>query len=298
MIECVINVSEGRDVVALRAIADRCGASLIDVHRDADHHRTVFTVAGPGADDAVTAARNLATAVAASVSIEGHKGVHPFVGALDVVPFVALEGTAAERARAADAASAFGAWWAETYDVPVFLYDDADDRGRSLPELRRDAFRSRAPDFGPGVPHPTLGATSVGARRPLVAVNVLLVTGDVAVARRIAHEVRERDGGLPGVRALGFLLESIGHAQVSMNLVDLERTGIEAACVAVRDRARHEHTDVTSVELVGLVPRRELDRCSEEFLRGAGLDADRSIEARIGRPPAHLPGDDLPGDGR
>ena len=208
----------------------------------------------------------MAAATATFISIADHDGVHPYVGALDVVPFVALGGTRVEQAQAADAAREFGRWWAESHDVPVFLYDDADPAGRDLPHIRRHAFRSRAPDFGPGAPHPTLGATAVGARRPLVAINVLLVTRDVAVARRIAREIRESDGGLPGVRSLGLMLASQNRPQVSMNLVDLDRTGIEDACLTVRDLAQREHTDVASVEVVGLVPRRELDRCSDEFL--------------------------------
>jgi glutamate formiminotransferase len=278
-----VNVSEGRDAAALRAIADRCGASLLDVHTDADHNRSVFTLAGPGAHDATTAARALADAVADTLSIAAHEGVHPYLGALDVVPFVALGGTKIERAQAADAARAFAQWWAEAHRVPVFLYDDADTERRGLPHLRRHAFTSRAPDFGPDAPHPTLGATAVGARKPLIAINLLLATPDVAVARRIAREVRESDGGLPGVRALGLMLASVGQPQVSMNLVDLDRIGIEDACLTVRELARREHTAVASVEVVGLIPRFELDRCSDEFLQWADIDAEDAIEARIGR---------------
>ncbi|GIU85536.1 MAG: glutamate formiminotransferase [Acidimicrobiia bacterium] len=289
MLECVANVSEGRDVEALRAIASACGPSLLDVHADRDHNRSVFTLAGPGARDAEGAARGLARAVAERLTIVGHEGVHPRFGALDVVPFVALGGTDAERQLAAMTARAFARWWSDTYGVPVFCYDDADAQRRDLPHARRHAFRSRAPDFGPAAPHPRLGATAVGARAPLVAVNLLLVTRDVVVARRIARRMRERDGGLPGVRALGFLLESERRAQVSLNLVDLTRTGLEEACLHVRDLARQEHTEVARVELVGLVPRAELDRCSDEFLAWSGLDAESTVEARIGRPPRRLP---------
>jgi glutamate formiminotransferase len=285
VIESVVNISEGRDLAALRAVADRCGASLIDVHIDADHNRSVYTLAGPGSHDACTAIRDLADAVATHISIAGHDGVHPYLGALDVAPFVALGATLAEQAQAGEYARAFGEWWAETHSVPVFFYDDADASGRDLPHIRRHAFRTRAPDFGPDEPHPTLGATAVGARKPLIAINLLLVTRDVAVARRIAREVRESDGGLPAVRALGLMLASEGRPQVSMNLVDLDRTGIEDACLTVRELARREHTDVASVELVGLVPRYELDRCSDEFLAWADIDADTAIEARIGHGP-------------
>jgi glutamate formiminotransferase len=289
VLECVANVSEGRDDVVLRALAESCGPSLVDLHTDRDHHRSVFTLAGPGPRDAEGAARRLARAVADRVSIVGHEGVHPRLGALDVVPFVALGGTDAERQLAAMTARSFAHWWAETYSVPVFCYDDADPLRRDLPHARRHAFRTRAPDFGPATPHPRLGATAVGARLPLVAVNLLLVTRDVAVARRIARRMRERDGGLPGVRALGFLLESERRAQVSLNLVDLRRTGLEEACLHVRDLARAERTEVAAVELVGLVPRAELDRCSDDFLAWSGIDAGSTVEARIGRGPRRLP---------
>jgi glutamate formiminotransferase len=295
MLECVANVSEGRDVEALRAIAKRCGDSLLDVHADPDHHRSVFTLAGPAPDDAGPAARKLGDAVATCVSIAGHDGVHTRLGALVVVPFVALGGTDAERARAADTARDFGTWWAETHDVPVFFYDDADPAARDLPHIRRHAFTTRPPDVGPAHPHPTLGATAVGARKPLVAINLVLATHDVAIAQRIARGIRERDGGLPGVRALGFMLESKGRPQVSMNLVDLDRTGIEAACIEVRELARREHTGVASVELVGLVPRADLDRCSDEFRAWSGIDASAAIEARVGHGPRQLPGDGAPG---
>jgi glutamate formiminotransferase len=281
MLECVANVSEGRDLAALRALAEHCGAALLDVHTDADHHRSVFTLAGPERCDAAPAARKLAAAVASHISIARHEGVHPRFGALDVVPFVSLDGTDLERAQAAEAARDFGRWWAESHAVPVFFYDEADPGGRDLPHVRRHAFKTRKPDFGPGAPHPTLGATAVGARRPLVAINLLLVTRDVAVARQIARHVRERDGGLPGVRALGFLLESERRPQVSLNLVDLDRTGIEGACLAVRELARRAGTDVASVELVGLVPRADLDRCSGEFLAWAEIDRSAAIEARL-----------------
>ncbi len=277
--ECVPNVSEGRDIRVVEELATAAGASLLDVHRDVDHHRSVFTLAGPGPRDAARAMEDLARAVATRVDLARHQGVHPRLGALDVVPFVALAGT--DDATAADAARAFATWWSALADVPVFLYDGADPRQRTLPAVRRDAFSTRAPDFGPTAPHPQLGATAVGARRALVAVNCELAVHDVALARRIATRVRERDGGLPGVRALGLELGHRGRAQVSMNLVDLTRTGIEAACTEVERLARAEATTVARVELVGLLPRAELDRCSAMFLASAGISADDTIEARL-----------------
>ena len=287
-------MSEGRDARVLRTLADACGKALLDVHADTDHHRSVFTLGGPGAREAETAARHLARAVAANVDITPHTGEHPRNGALDVVPFVALGGTDAERQVAAMAARSFARWWADNFAVPVFCYDDADPEGRDLPHARLHGFRAREPDFGPSEPHPQLGATMVGARRPLIAVNCVLITKEIEIARRIARRIRARDGGLPGVRALAFLLGSAGRAQVSMNLVNLRRTGIEEACLHVRELANAEKTDVARVELVGLMPRSELDRCSDEFLGWSQLDAESTIEARIDRGPRWLPDPDAP----
>jgi glutamate formiminotransferase len=295
VIECVANVSEGRDLSLLRALAVSCGPALVDVHADTDHHRSVFTLATRELRDTQFGVRALARAVAKQLSVVGHEGVHPRLGALDVVPFIPLGSSVSEHEVALDAARSFAQWWSTAYDVPVFLYGDADPKRRELPQARHTAFKSRLPDYGPDTPHERLGATAVGVRKPMVAVNCLLVAREVEVARRIARVVRERNGGLPGVRALGFMLDSLGRAQVSMNLVDLDRTGIERACRAVRVQARKERTDVASVELVGLVPRIELDRCSDEFLEWSGLDAESTIEARVRRGPRSLPGDSIAG---
>lgn len=291
----MINVSEGRDMELLRTIAHASGPSLVDVHTDGDHHRSVFTLAGPGPRDAAGGARSLAAAVAERCTIVGHEGEHPRFGALDVVPFVALGGSKAERARAADEAREFAQWWAHEFAVPVFLYDDADPEHRDLPNARSTSFHSRAPDFGPGEPHDRLGATAVGARAPLVACNCVLVSRDVSIARRIAREMRERSGGLPGVRALGFLLPETQDVQVSMNLFALEQTSVQDACLHVRELARAYGTDIAEVELVGLIPERDLDRCTDDFLRWSGLDAASTVEARVGNGPRRWPGDPPPG---
>lgn len=278
----------------LLTIARASGPALVDVHTDGDHHRSVFTLAGPGPRDAVEGARSLAAAVAEQCSIVGHAGEHPRFGALDVVPFVALGGTKVERAQAADEARGFAEWWAREFAVPVFLYDDADPEGRDLPNARSTSFRSRRPDFGPDEPHPRLGATAVGARRPLVAVNCVLVSRDIVVARRIAREMRERSGGLRGVRALAFFLPEARRAQVSMNLFDLDQTGVQDACLHVRNLARRYGTDVAGVELVGLIPRRDLDQCTDEFLQWSRLDAESTVEVRVGKGPRWWPGDPQP----
>jgi glutamate formiminotransferase len=276
VLECVPNVAEGRDAAALDALAAACAPSLLDLHVDADHHRSVFTLAGDRTPQAV---RALARAVRERVDLARHTGVHPRLGALDVVPFVALDGSADDDA--VGAARSFGRWAADALAVPVFFYDRADTDARSLPETRRDAFTARAPDLGPGQPHPSLGAMAVGARDVLVAVNCELGRDDPALARTIASRVRERDGGLSGVRALGLHLDSVQRAQVSMNLVALERTGVQEACRAVDALARDAGTRVSRVELVGLLPAAELARCDDEFLAWSGLGPDDTLERRI-----------------
>lgn len=278
LLECVVNVAEGRRADVLAELAAACGAALLDLHADADHHRSVFTLAGEP-ETLLRHLMNLADAVRQWVDVSDHVGVHPRLGALDVVPFVALGATPPPVA--ADTARAFAARLDAELSVPVFLYGAADPAGRTLPDIRRHAFTDRAPDFGPPVPHPTMGATSVGARPVLIALNCDLTSGDRELARAVARGVRERDGGLKGIRALGFALESRHRAQVSMNLVDLSATGVEAACREVRHRARALGAEVGAVELVGLMPEDELARCSDAFLAWSGLGPDSTIEARL-----------------
>jgi glutamate formiminotransferase len=276
----VPNVSEGRRREVVEALAAACGEPLLDVHVDPDHNRSVFTVMAAAAEDVEAAAVRLAEAVARTVDRSWREGVHPRLGALDVVPFVALSGTPEARASAVRTAQYFAGWLGDTLDVPTFLYGEADPQERPLPRLRRDAFVRRMPDYGPSEPHPKLGAAAVGARPPLVAINCELDRDDVDLARRIADDVRERGGGLPGVRALGFELPSRGRAQVSLNVTDLEATGVEEACADVARAARAQGADLARIELVGLMPRAALEECSPAFRRRAGLGDEQTIEGR------------------
>ena len=281
MLACVANVSEGKDTGIVEAIAAACGPALLDVHRDPDHHRSVFTIAGPAPTDAGPAARRLASVVAERVDLALHTGVHPRLGGLDVVPFVAVDPADGGSTTPVDAARSFAAWFAPTFAVPVFFYGDAAPDRRSLADVRLHAFATLPPDLGPAEPHPRLGATAVGARPPMIAINCNLTTDDVSLARRIASAVRERDGGLQGVRALGFALASRGQAQVSMNLVALEHTSLERACTEVSRLAEAAGAEVADVELVGLVPQAELERCSDEFRSWSGISPDRTVESRL-----------------
>ncbi|HVL05658.1 MAG TPA: hypothetical protein VM388_06700 [Acidimicrobiales bacterium] len=234
MLECVINVSEGRDRSVIRRIADAGGVCMLDVHSDPHHNRSVVTLAGGGVEGAAQA---VATEAVRCIDLRLHVGVHPRVGAVDVVPFVPLAGSSMDDAVAAR--DRFAAWAGDELGVPCFLYGPE----RTLPDVRRHAFTGLNPDTGPPVAHPTAGAICAGARPVLVAYNVWLAAGvDVATARRIAKAIRG-----PGLRALG--LDVGGRAQVSMNLVDPERLTPADAYDAVAALA-----PVDRAELVGLVP--------------------------------------------
>ncbi len=256
----VPNLSEGRDRARLeRLLAGFSGASLLDVHTDADHNRSVFTLAaGQGAlADALVAA---AAAAVAEIDLNVHAGLHPCVGALDVMPVVHLDDTrrGAACAEAITAAARVGA----ELEVPVFLYGQLATRPehRERADLRRGGWRTLAermasgelePDFGPARAHPTAGAVLATARPPLVAFNVDLDTEDVELARAVAAQIRESGpGGLPGVRAIGLLLADRGRAQVSTNVHDHRATPLAAIVEAVRSRA-----PVAEAELVGLAPQ-------------------------------------------
>ena len=257
MLECVINVSEGRDQGIIDALTIAAGADLLDVHSDPHHHRSVLTVVGEAAAQAVAAA------TVAGVDLRAHRGAHPRIGALDVVPFVPLgEATLADAVAARDR---FCRWAAEALDLPCFAYGPE----RSLPEVRRSAFVTLPPTIGPAEAHLSAGAVAVGARPVLVAYNVWLAEADVDLARRVATEVRG-----PGIRALGLLVGD--RAQVSMNLVDPFAVGPAAAADAVASLA-----PIAGCELVGLVPRAVLDAAPSSRWAALDLAEDRTIEARL-----------------
>jgi glutamate formiminotransferase len=259
MLECVVNVSEGRDQAVLDDLAAAGGADLLDHHADPDHHRSVFTLMGTDAPRAVAAV------AVTRLDVGRHLGVHPRLGVVDVVPFVPLAGTA--MAAAVAARDAFAGWFAGELGVPCFLYGPE----RSLPDVRRRAFRDLTPDAGPARPHPTAGACCVGAREVLVAYNVWLASPDLGRSREIAAAVRS-----PTVRALGLACGD--RVQVSMNLVAPAVTGPAEAYDAVARLA-----PVAGAELVGLVPEAVLERIPPRRWEELDLAADRTIEARLAR---------------
>lgn len=262
MLECVVNISEGRRTDAVRAIAAAAGPDLLDVHTDADHNRSVLTVVGEAAPRAVS------RAAVAGLDIGAHTGVHPRFGVVDVVPFVPLAGSTL--ADAVAARDLFVDWVAAELAVPAFAYGPE----RPLPQVRRQAFRELSPDAGPGRPHPTAGAVAVGARPVLLAWNVWLAEPDVALARAVAASARG-----PHLRALGLAVG--GGAQVSMNLVAPDVVGPAEAWDLVA-----EHAPPARAELVGLAPRSVLERTDRHRWAQLDLSEDRTIEARLARRPA------------
>src|SRR5437660_7397717 len=238
LIECIPNVSEGRrhDVVAAMAAAIRAapGVRLLDFSSDASHNRSVFTLAGDagGVERAVLA---LFERAVADVDLRTHKGEHPRLGAVDVVPFVPIEG--ATMADCVALAKKVGAAVADRFRIPIYLYEDASDNPlrKNLEDIRRGEFQGLAakmsnggwaPDFGPSAPHPTAGASVIGARMALIAYNINLATDRLDVAKKIAAAIRQSSGGYRYVKAAGFRLENRGVVQVSMNLTNNEKTPI------------------------------------------------------------------------
>ena len=257
MLECVVNMSEGRDRGVVDAIAAAGGECLLDVHTDPHHNRAVLTLAGPGVEQA---ARAVTAEGVRRIDLRLHVGVHPRLGAVDVVPFVPLSGSSMDDA--VEARNRFASWAGEELGVPCFLYGPE----RSLPDVRRHAFTGLAPDTGGPVAHPTAGAICAGARPVLVAYNVWLAEEvDVARARSIAREIRG-----PALRALG--LDVGGRAQVSMNLVEPFRLGPAEAYDAVAARA-----PVDRAELVGLIPAAVLEAVPEGRWAELDLGADRTL---------------------
>jgi glutamate formiminotransferase/glutamate formiminotransferase/formiminotetrahydrofolate cyclodeaminase len=287
-LESVPNLSEGRDPETLNALrhAMSAPARLLDVHADADHHRSVYTLVGTGEELVETLAAGIRCAVEL-IDLRRHEGAHPRVGAADVVPLVPLDPACEPAARAAalELADRMAA-----LDLPVFFY------GRLTEDRREPAFFRRGgteelqrrvnagelePDRGPKSLHPTAGAVLVGVRRPLIAFNVNLRTDDVEVAREIARTVRERDGGFPGVRALGLDLPSTGLVQVSMNVTDWEASALHEIVGRIVAEAEARGADVVGSELVGLMPAGAAVEAAGAVLRIDGFDSSRVLELRL-----------------
>jgi glutamate formiminotransferase len=293
IVECVPNVSEGRrlDVIeSLVAAVDRVpGVRLLDHSSDASHNRSVLTLAGEPAAMKVAVLKLFDAAVRA-IDLRSHEGEHPRLGAVDVVPFVPIEGIT--MADCVALARETGAGIAERFEVPVFLYEAAATTPAriNLEDIRRGEFEGLAarmaapewaPDFGPSQPHPTAGATVVGARLPLIAYNINLATDRLDVAKQIAAAIRHSSGGFRYVKAMGIALEDRGIVQVSMNLTNFEKTPIFRVFEAVRREAARYGVSVLESEIVGLVPAAALISTAEHVLQLERFRGNQVLETKL-----------------
>jgi len=293
VIECIPNVSEGRRPEIVAAMADAIrqapGVRLLDFSSDASHNRSVFTLAGDaaGVEQAVLA---LVERAVADVDLRTHRGEHPRLGAVDVVPFVPIEGVT--MADCVALAKKTGAAIAERFKVPVYLYEEASSNParKNLEDIRRGEFEGLAakmatagwaPDFGPSTPHPTAGAIVIGARMPLIAYNINLATNRIDVAKKIAAAIRHSSGGFRYVKAAGFTLADRGIVQVSMNLTNYEKTPIHRVFEVVKREAERYGVAILESEIVGLVPAAALTAAAEFYLQIDGFKPDQVLENKL-----------------
>ncbi len=297
LVECVPNFSEGRRKDVIEAIAGAvrsvAGVTLLDVESNTDHNRSVISFVGdPGqVKEAALAASRKAVEL---IDLNLHRGEHPRMGAVDVVPFIPLSGTTMEEC--VRLAREFGKEFGDQLQVPVFLYEEAatTPERRNLADVRAGEFEGlrdqmgkrpdKRPDFGPEKIHPTAGATAVGAREILIAYNVNLGTGNVEVAKKIAHQLRSKDGGLSYVKALGFELKKQGMVQVSMNLTNYKRSQLFKAYELVRLFADRYGVPVVESEIVGLTPMDALVDAAQFYLKLENFSRDQILENRLSRP--------------
>ncbi|HUQ89503.1 MAG TPA: glutamate formimidoyltransferase [Vicinamibacterales bacterium] len=293
VIECVPNVSEGRrlDVIEQMAAALKAvpGLRVLDVQSDASHNRSVFTLAGDAA--ALSAGLPVLFEHAiADIDLRNHKGEHPRLGAVDVVPFIPIEGVTMDEC--VKLAKAVAAEVASRFKLPIYLYEEAsaNPARKNLEDIRRGEFEGLtakmakpewAPDFGPAAPHQSAGASVVGARMPLIAYNINLDTNRLDVAKKIASAIRMSSGGLRYVKAMGIPLEERGIVQVSMNLTNYEKTPMFRVFDLVKREAERYGVTVLESEIVGLVPAAALRHAAEYYLRLDGFSAEQVLENKI-----------------
>lgn len=306
IIECVPNFSEGRRTEVITRIIEAVRASgpvhVLDFSSDADHNRTVLTLAGEP-DTVRVAIETLVEACVESIDLTRHQGGHPRMGAIDVIPLVPIRGI--DMKHCVSLARDIGATIAERHQLPVYLYEEAAtaEHRRNLAQVRKGEFEGFTekiadpdwkPDFGPARVHPTAGCVAVGARAFLIAYNINLATSDVEVAQRIGKAIRHSNGGLRFVKAMGVMLEDRGIAQVSINMTDFTRTPLHRVFEMVRSEAARYGVSVCGSEIVGLVPQEALLQTAEFYLRLEGFDSGRVFERRLeeaaaekfGSPPA------------
>lgn len=292
--ESVPNFSEGRRPEVVEEIAGAArainGVHVLDLHSDADHNRSVLTLAGEPEPLAEAVYRAIAKATDL-IDLRHHTGEHPRVGATDVVPFIPLRGTTMKDAVAL--ARSLGERVASELAIPVYFYEEAATRPdrQNLENIRRKGFEElrevietqedRAPDLGPRQAHPSAGAVVIGARGPLIAYNIYLNTADVKVAKAIARTIRQSSGGLRYVKALGLDIPARGQVQVSMNLTNYRRSSIATVFNMVREQAASYGVTVTDSEVVGLVPMEALVDAAKFYLRLHDFDDEQILEMKL-----------------
>lgn len=293
LVECVPNFSEGRRREVIDAIVSEAGSrnvKVLDVESDVDHNRSVLTFVG--SPDAVKEAALAVSAKAIElIDLNKHQGQHPRMGAVDVVPFIPISEVTMQEC--VQLAKDFAAEYASRFNVPVYLYEEAATRPdrKNLADVRRGEFEGlrdligkktdKIPDFGPNAIHPTAGATAVGARQILIAYNINLATNNLDIAKKIAKQVRGKDGGLFAVKALGFELKDRGIVQVSMNMVDYKASQLFKAFELVKLLAHHHGVQILGSEIVGLVPMEALTDTAEFYLHLQGFSKGQILETKL-----------------
>jgi glutamate formiminotransferase len=297
IIETVPNFSEGRRPEVVQAIVEAVrrtpgGARVLDISSDADHNRSVLTLAGDEAGVRASILR-LFEAALERIDLRTHRGEHPRLGAVDVVPFVPVkEATMADCVRLA---RAVGEEVAGRFQVPVFLYEEAAtaEHRRNLAEIRKGEFEGLprkmkdplwAPDFGPAEPHPSAGATVIGAREFLIAFNVNLGTADIQIADRIARAIRHSSGGLRYCKAMGVALSERHISQVSINMVNFKKTPLHRVVEMIKSEAARYGVQVVGSEIVGLVPNEALLSAADFYLRLEDFHHSQVLEQRLAEP--------------
>ena len=291
LVECIPNfsLSEARDPAGFQALVETAksvpGCSLLDAQSDGSHNRTVLTMVGTP-EAVLETAFQLTRRAAELIDMNHHTGEHSRMGATDVIPFVPTMHMSVEESVELSRRLGQRVW--DELQIPSFLYEDAATRPerRNLAEVRKGQFEGMpekllqpdwAPDFGERHIHPTAGIIAIGARKPLVAFNVNLATSDVQVAKKIAHSIRAATGGFQACKAMGFYIEERNQAQVSMNMVDLDKTTLPMVFEQIRAMAERYGTYIVGSEVVGLVPAKALLDCAEHYLRLEGFDCFKQV---------------------
>jgi len=292
IVECVPNISEGRDTTVINAIVDEVKqfkVRLLDVESDRDHNRSVITYVGEP-EEIEKATFALAAKAVELIDMEKHKGEHPRIGALDVVPFVPISGVDMKECIAMAERVGKRIW--EELKVPVYLYEEAAKRPecQNLAEIRKGEYEGlkeaialpgRRPDFGEAKLHPSAGATVVGAREPLVAFNVNLGTKDITIAKKIAQSVRFSSGGFRFVKAMGFDIKEKGYVQVSMNLTKYKGTPIFRVYEAIKAEADRYGVPIIGSEVIGLLPLEALVQCADFYLKLDNFKYEQILEVKL-----------------